>query len=139
MTHSRHCADGRRDIGWPRNKVCCAPRVHCTMKIFEAIYKCVFVASVLFVGGYVPYMYWRIHQIYKRAGGQVERIGFLWFAVYVQGTQSVSGVKMLEELPQDIKAQVAAFRLRNRQIHLGVALWIIGLILFGPLVKRIFA
>jgi hypothetical protein len=109
------------------------------MKIFEAIYKCIFVASALFVGGYVPYMYWRIYQIYKYAGGQVERIGFVWFAVYVQGTQSVSGVKMLEELPQDIKVQVATFRLRNRRIHLGVALWIIGLILFGSLVKRIFA
>jgi hypothetical protein len=109
------------------------------MKIFEAVYKCVFAASVLLVPGYVLYMYWSIHQIYERAGRQVERIGFLWFAVYVQGTQSVTGAKMLEELPQDIKAKIATFRLRNRRAHVGGALWIVFLILFGFLVNRIFA
>jgi hypothetical protein len=108
------------------------------METFEAIYKCVFVASALLVGGCVPYMYWRIHQIYKCAGAQVERVGFLWFAIYVQGSQSVSGIKMLEGLSQGIKTQVAAFRLRNRRVHVGVVLWIVFLVLFGSVVKRLF-
>ena len=52
------------------------------MKIFETMYECVFVASAIFVPCYVFYMYWRIYRLYKLAGEQVERIGFLWFAVY---------------------------------------------------------
>jgi hypothetical protein len=109
------------------------------MKAFDDSCRFVFVASVIFVGCYLLYMYWWIYKIYKSAGEQVERVGFLWFAIYVQGTQSAGGVKVLGELPQNIKTQVATFRLGNRRIHVGVALWIISLILFAPLVKRIFA
>jgi hypothetical protein len=108
------------------------------MKYFDDIYRCVFVTSVIFVGCYPLYMYWRIYRIYKLAGEQVEGVGFLWFSWYVQSSQSTNSAKILGRLPQPTQAKIAAFQLRNRRIHVGVALWIIFLILFTVLVKRLF-
>jgi len=107
------------------------------MKTFETICMYLFVASVIFVGCYPLYMYWRIYQLYKLAGQRVERIGFLWFAVYIQSPRSPRSISMLEGLPQNIQEQVTAFRLRTTRVHVGVALWIVFLILFGFLVNRI--
>ena len=110
-----------------------------TMKILETSYKCVFGASAILVVCYVAFMYWRIYQIYQRAGERVERIGFLWFSVYVQSPLSVSGAKIFEGLPHNIQAQVATFRLRTRRVHVAVVLWIFFLILLASLAKSIFA
>ena len=107
------------------------------LKMFETIYKCVFVASAMFVGCYVPYMYWRIYQLYKRAGERVEKTGFLWFSVYVQAPQSVSGAKMLEGLPQNIQTQVAKFQSEARRVHVGGVLWIFFLILLASFVRAV--
>jgi hypothetical protein len=109
------------------------------MKMFQVVYECVFVASVIFVGCYLLFMYGRIYKIYKLSGEQLERVGFLWFAWHIQSPQFASSAEVLEALPQNVQAKITNFQSRTRRVHVGVALWIVFLILFGFLVNRIFA
>jgi hypothetical protein len=109
------------------------------METFGNIYKFIFSVSAFFVPCYVLYFYWRIYRLYKLAGEQVEKVGFLWFSWLVQSPQFASSAKVLRALPDDLQAKIASFSVGARQVHVGVALWIFFLILFASCVRWIFS
>jgi hypothetical protein len=108
------------------------------VETFGTIYKFIFSVSAIFVPCYVLYFYWRIYRLYKLAGEQVERVGFLWFSWHVQSPQFASSAKVLTALPDDLQARIATLQLSARQVHVGIALWIVFLISFASVVHRIF-
>ena len=109
------------------------------MEAFGIIYKFVFCVSAFFVPCYVLYFYWRIYSLYKLAGQQVERVGFLRFSWHVQSPGFARSDRMLKALPDDLQDKIAAFQSSARQVHVGIFLWIFFLILLASLARWIFS
>jgi hypothetical protein len=107
------------------------------METFGTTYKYVFIVSAFFVPCYVLYFYWRIYSLYKLAGQQVERVGFLWFSWHVQSPQFASSDRVLKALPDDLQDKISAFQTSARRMHVGIFLWILFLILFASLARWI--
>src|SRR5665213_1495258 len=101
------------------------------MMMFETIYKAVFEATAIGVGCSPAYAYWKIYQLYKFAGEQVEGIGFFWFAFYFQSPWFGRGAKMLEALPRDLQVMATAVRDRQRKFSIAIFLWVVFLISLG--------
>jgi hypothetical protein len=101
------------------------------------LHQYVFVATAVAVGLYPIGAYWRIHGLYKRAGQQVEKVGFFWFSFYVQSPQFGRGAKVLEALPRDLQAEASTIRSRLGREANAIFAWIVLLILLGVLLNEL--
>ena len=99
------------------------------------LYQNVFIGSVVAVGLYPVYGYWRLYRLYAKAAGQIET-GFIWFCWNMQLPHFGPGAKQFETLPQDVQVQVLAIRSRQRREILVLFAWIALLVLLGILLKN---
>ena len=116
----------------------CPAVLRLEMQTLVTLHRYLFIGSAIALGLYPLRAYWRIYDLYNRLDERMSKVGFFWFSFYVQSPWfGLRGAELLEQLPQDLRAQASAIRNRQRREINALFLWTVILVMTGFLLTRL--